>query len=128
MDEASMAFYNFHLNIVPKCHHLAVAYVQSILQILARSVNSANTLIRLLRTENPKDEKKPKDIVKEIERIFNDQHLTELTRAKWLSKVARYLAYCLDGGLLHSKFTLKTLVTWLRDSNINHEEEDILSE
>ena len=128
MDEESMAFYNYHLNIVPKCHHLAVAYVQSILQILARSVPQATTLIRLLRTENPREQKKPREIVREIEKSVNDSNITELAKAKWLSKIARYLAYCLDGGLLHSKFTLKTFITLLRDSNINHEEEDIFSE
>ena len=31
----------------------------------------------------------------------------------WNKKVARYLAYCVDGGLLQSKFTMKTLVEWV---------------
>jgi len=30
--------------------------------------------------------------------------------AVWRKKVARYLAYCLDGGLLQRKFNLVTLI------------------
>ena len=30
--------------------------------------------------------------------------------AIWRKKVARYLAYCVDGGLLQKKFTLKNMI------------------
>ena len=30
--------------------------------------------------------------------------------AIWYKKIARYLAYCVNGGLLQSKFTLKTMI------------------
>jgi len=28
----------------------------------------------------------------------------------WTAKIARYLAYCVDGGLLQSKFTIQTMI------------------
>ena len=28
----------------------------------------------------------------------------------WQAKVARYLAWCVDGGLLQSKFTIRTMI------------------
>ncbi len=34
----------------------------------------------------------------------------EMEEAVYESKVARYLAYCVDGGLLQSKFTLTTML------------------
>ena len=30
--------------------------------------------------------------------------------AIWRQKIARYLAYCIDGGLLQKKFTLQTII------------------
>jgi len=33
--------------------------------------------------------------------------------AIWRKKVARYLAYCVDGGLLQKKFTLMTMIEGL---------------
>ena len=33
--------------------------------------------------------------------------------AVWRKKVARYLAYCVDGGLLQEKFTLKTVTEYV---------------
>lgn len=31
-------------------------------------------------------------------------------QAVWSKKVARYLAYCVDGGLLQERFTLKDVI------------------
>lgn len=30
--------------------------------------------------------------------------------AQWTSKIARYMAYCVDGGFLQSHFTIRTLI------------------
>jgi len=34
----------------------------------------------------------------------------------WTFKIARYLAYCVDGGLLSSRFTLQNLVDFDREN------------
>jgi hypothetical protein len=39
-----------------------------------------------------------------------DLRTDEAKQSVWEAKVARYLAWCVDGGLLQSKFTLATLI------------------
>jgi hypothetical protein len=36
-----------------------------------------------------------------------------MLKHKWTSKVARYIAYCVDGGILCSQFTLSTFIAML---------------
>ena len=41
----------------------------------------------------------------------------------WKKKVSRYLAYCVNGGLLCSKFTLKTMIESLKFLETNQKDE-----
>lgn len=46
----------------------------------------------------------------------------------WYSKIARYLAYCVDGGVLCSQFTLTTLIQFLDKVNETGDEKKINDE
>lgn len=51
---------------------------------------------------------------------FGDKKKTKEHRdlkTVWRAKVARYLAYCVDGGLLQSKFTINTLISLTQKVN-----------
>ena len=43
--------------------------------------------------------------------------------AIWKKKIARYLAYCVNGGLLCSKFTLKTMIENMKNLEQNEKNE-----
>ena len=43
--------------------------------------------------------------------------------AIWHKKVARYLAYCVNGGLLCSKFTMKTMIENLKTLDSSEQDE-----
>lgn len=47
--------------------------------------------------------------------------------AIWRQKIARYLAYCIDGGLLQKKFTLQTIIE-LMDKLEQEQKSDIEAE
>lgn len=58
-------------------------------------------------------------------KVFSKRKLTQKIRS-WPSKVSRYLAYCVDGGLLQSRCTLQFLVKV--STKIEHEEREQLSQ
>jgi len=41
--------------------------------------------------------------------------------AIWRKKVARYLAFCVDGGLLQKKFTLMTMIEGLEKLDLENQ-------
>jgi len=43
----------------------------------------------------------------------------------WKAKVARYLAYCIDGGLMHSKVTIQKLFQY-SVKDLKDEEKDAI--
>lgn len=94
--------------------------MRSILEILLKTHTQDKTLpllIKLLRIENC-ESLHPDAIVKLLNAKLKPGELTDvkakrdLEEAIYESKVARYLAYCVDGGLLQSKFTLSTLIQY----------------
>ena len=110
-----MNFYQYNLGITPGDYlDEAALYLKSILTLIAKQPEGevCKELLRKIKSmkligERKKDVKgMPKDIVTNFEyTIGKEQHITN-----WSVKVARYLAYSVDGGLLQSSFTLTTLV------------------
>jgi hypothetical protein len=116
MDEDMMNFYHFNLGILPSGVSFAANYLKSILAILQRyNGEYAKELWGMLKAQNlmRKDdylEMPPDRIVDQYQ--LREGNLTEQDPV-WRAKIARYLAYCIDGGLLQSHFTLKTFIRQL---------------
>ena len=113
MDEDTVNFYHYNLNIMPNGITYAVNYLRSILGIMARyNGEYCKELLRqlksmkLVRKEDLVD-KSPADIVRSFEQSSS---FSVKNNINWTSKIARYLAHCIDGGILCSQFTLSTLI------------------
>ena len=49
--------------------------------------------------------------------------VTTAKERMWQAKVARYLAWCVDGGLLQSKFTIQTMIGFAKSNFPDQEDE-----
>lgn len=120
LDEETAAFYQLHLGIFPSNVHLAYQFILQILKIINESTGNREDhlkkLIDHLTTLGAARTKQFAEYDKEPEKII--QAFESSTKGtlkapglyRWYEKVSRYLAYCVDGGLLKSKFTLEDLV------------------
>jgi hypothetical protein len=120
LDEETAAFYQLHLNIFPSNVHFAYQFILQILKIISDSTGNREDhlkkLIDYLSSLGATRAKLYSEYEKEPEKII--QAFESSTKGtlqppgiyRWCEKVSRYLAYCVDGGLLKSKFTLEDLV------------------
>ncbi len=125
MDEDTMNFYHYNLNIQPQGIVYAVNYIRSILTILSRyNGEFPKDLIRqlknmkLVRKEDYLEES-PHEIVMSYEEI--SFHVKN--KIYWTEKIARYLSHCMNGGLLCSNFTLNTLIKMM--ANVTESQDEI---
>ncbi|TNV85265.1 hypothetical protein FGO68_gene15236 [Halteria grandinella] len=130
MDEDSIDFNHYNLNVMPMPGiKFAVNYLESLLGTLGKyNIDICRDLRRQLKTLKliKQDEylstasDKDPDQSAKIARNFEIEALLEFEEAKndsqshaWPTKIANYLAHCVDGGLLCSQFTIQTLIKLL---------------
>ena len=66
---------------------------------------------RILNNWTPDQREFSTNFAERMKISLQGMHATQTKRSSvWTGKVARYLAFCIDGGLLQSKFTFKTLI------------------
>ena len=115
LDEEGYRYYTTHLGF-------KLSYLTQVQTIIY-------TLVKLLTKRTPDDslsslEKKLRDavpniavvgdIMEVVEKIVMEVGATQpQVRRSWSQKLARFLAYCIDGGLYYGQFTLSTIVTQL---------------
>ena len=104
MDEETMRFYQYGLQTNPQGVVYAAMYVRSCLTILSKYSAEAKVLIKQLKStklikKGEYQDKKPSQFVSDFE---SSESLHQKINVSWSVKIARYLAYCFDGGLLQS--------------------------
>ena len=113
MDEESANFYQLNLNITPESIKLAQRFIFSILNIMeANNQKSEHKDVwnELKKIPGVADKaEKPEEVI-EIFMQKSKAPPKSQGYMKWCEKVCRYLAYALDGGLFHCKFTLEDVV------------------
>jgi len=125
MDEDMMNFFHYNMNTVPDCMQDAAKYVVQLIRIAYKNnPESYNDLKRIVRNMNTISKERlkgdcyPEEMSRKIESdLFQNKKI-----AQWSAKVARYLAYLVNGGLLQSKFTLNTLLRQLGNMDSTNEE------
>eukprot|EP00347_Sterkiella_histriomuscorum_P016136 403354352 len=130
MDEDTMNFYHYNLNIQPIGITFAVNYLRSILTILSRyngeypkELNRQLKGMKLVRKDEYV-ERSPAEIVKNFEEV--SFHVKNNTN--WTEKIARYLAHVMNGGLLQSQFTLQTFVKMIQNVTESQDEMNLKEE
>ncbi len=110
MDEETMKYYHYNLYMQPEGINYAVNYLRSVLHIFQRyNGEDVKDLMRQLKSmklvrKDQLEDKEPERIV----HSFEQGALEATYNTNWQTKIARYLAYILDGGILCSQFTLRT--------------------
>lgn len=56
-----------------------------------------------------------KEMLSDAEKLLGSENdsAKEARRASWVARIARYLAYCVDGGLLGDRFTMRTMLEYM---------------
>jgi len=145
-DEETMNYLQFRLptKIKPNYMLYGVAFLSSIVENLKKLELDQNILpididmIPQMLNEKYKDEPEIEEIVEETDPFYHPppwfkvkqaleeklvggkkKNQADQQYAAWASKVSKFFAYCVDGGLLNFFFTLNTLV----ESYIKHSKE-----
>ena len=100
MDEDAMVYYSQQLNVFPRGHQQAVIYVHSLLTILMKVPELEVQFAPLKRYISTKDQDyNPWHFINKIWICRKEIKDNEKWMANWLAKTARYIAYCVDGGI-----------------------------
>ncbi|CDW74435.1 arm repeat protein [Stylonychia lemnae] len=130
MDEDTMNFYHYNLNIQPIGITYAVNYLRSILSILSRyngeypkELNRQLKNMKLVRKDEY-IEKPPGVIVSNFEEVS----FRAKDNSNWTQKIARYLSHILNGGLLQSQFTFQTFIKMIQNVTESQDEMNLKDE
>jgi len=109
-----------YADLEPAHSNLALRFIKSLAAILEdEGQNQDEELLKcpLLRSEEITVSADPFDLTKSLMSDYQD-YLGEsgttqaaLRRSAWTQRIARYLAYCIDGGTLGDRFTLSNIVS-----------------
>ena len=118
MNEETASFFQYQLNITPKRVCFAYQFILSVMKIISRA--SSDSLQNLIKELEKKPEAQVASVTPEMSefpvevlKCFESDTSADkgsIEYRKWGEKVRRYLAYCLDGGLLQSRFTLEDMI------------------
>lgn len=79
--------------------------------------------------QNMLDESNTKiSTIKDVSQLISNQEYQDVNHHNWTSKVARFLAYIVDGGILQSLFTLTSMVQMLKNVKDGKDERLIQAE
>ena len=121
LDDETYFFYQYNKEIKPKQITFGIKYLCCILDILSHASEDYAGLKKLLLNKYQNEIKedsysiinaKEADPTRLIDEFFNRSfHGSEFIKKKlWLYKLSRYLAYCVDGGLLNGQFSLSDIL------------------
>ena len=138
LDEEAFAFYQYKLKIKPKGIIFAICFMESIFKSLSRFDKAAyEHLHKVLNSRyssemmNPKNKSliadlRSKSQPTEVADKYNSSGINakssdDTVGRNWRFKISKYIAYCVDGGLLSGQFTivdiLKILPSLEQDTN-----------
>ena len=136
-DEDQAQFFQNSLNIVPQQGMIyAVVFVKSILTVLRKFEQECNELLKMLNATIKKERINvgmiPREVAKdpfEIIRCFENSNMLGTKETPellhWRVKVAAYLAFAVNGGLLYGNFTLKKFITYVNKIPTPQEQENM---
>jgi hypothetical protein len=128
LDEDGIDYYYHNLSVMPSPGIVfAVNYLDAILATLGKySSDECKDLrrqlkgMKLIKNEEYMGDGKDPELIAKIIKTFEMQPFLELGGIQgkhesnaWPTKLAYYLAHCIDGGLLCSQFTLQSLIRFL---------------
>jgi len=109
-----------HVGLEPIHTNLALKFIKSLAQILDdEAQNFDEDLLKhpLLDNENVEIFENPMAATNELMSDYQDylgeaqSQESTLRRSAWNQRISRYLAYCVDGGVLGERFTLTNIVS-----------------
>lgn len=113
LDEEGYRYYTTHLGFKLSYMTQIQTLIYSLLKILNRNNtdDSLKALDKKIRDQFPTIA--PVEDVMEIIKAIEDEvgSSQPLAKRSWQQKLARYLAYCLDGGIYYGQFTISTIIS-----------------
>lgn len=112
LDEEGYRYYTTHLGF--KLSYLS--QIQTIIYSLIKVMNRNNTDDSLKALDKKIRDQFPtiapvEDVMTIVEAIVNEVGASQpLIRRSWAQKFARYLAYCIDGGIYYGQFTISMII------------------
>lgn len=103
------------LGMVPVHRRVAVRFVKSIVKILVNesalwdeSIEHADIFKDVSEMSDPLQV--PEELISEAESLLQTSSDRTERRNAWAARIARYFAYCVDGGILGDRFTFPLLI------------------